>query len=143
MFSLSEIESKLKENGCKMTEQRKIILEILLEGGRHYTAQEIYEKAVAKNSSMNFSTVYRNLELLMNMGIIKRMNINETTGHFAMNQQQHQHHLICKGCGEVKELDYCPYENIKENELVESDFVITDHNFEIFGYCGKCNKNKN
>ena len=138
MSSLSRIEQKLKKDGYKLTGQRKLIIEVFEDAPGHYTAQEVYQRVKEKSTAIDFSTVYRNLELLTKLGIIKKLNISSGVCHYEITGSGHHHHAICMGCGEMKELDICPYESMKASKLYESGFKAVDHKFEIYGYCSKC-----
>lgn len=140
MSSTNWIEAKLKESGCKLTEQRRLIIRFFEEEPGHYTAQEVYERVKDICEKINFSTIYRNLELLCNMGIIKKLDIESGISHYELNKPGHHHHVVCKGCGDMKEIDVCPYESIQNKELKALGFEATEHKFEIYGYCSKCTK---
>jgi Fe2+ or Zn2+ uptake regulation protein len=138
MNKLNEIERALKEKGYKLTGQRRIIIEAFDQCPVHYTAHEIFEKVKVKNPSINFSTVYRNLELLCNLGIINKLHISSGISHFELSHNEHHHHVICIKCGDMQGIDMCPYEGLKNNELDVLGFVPVEHKFEIYGYCKKC-----
>ncbi|MGE5630442.1 MAG: Fur family transcriptional regulator [Caulobacteraceae bacterium] len=138
MESMCAIERTLKEKGYKLTGQRRLIVEIFEEQPGPYTAQEIYSKARLKNENINFSTIYRNLELLSSLNIVNKLNISSGTSHFELCRLGHHHHLICKGCGEMQEIDICPFGQLEEEKLRSVGFEPTEHRFEIFGYCSKC-----
>jgi Fe2+ or Zn2+ uptake regulation protein len=140
MKPLNTIESRLKEQGYKLTEQRRLIMEAFEECPAHYTAQEIYEKVKKKNPNINFSTVYRNLELLCKLDIINKLNISSGISHFELKNDHHHHHLICLKCGDMKSIELCPYKDMKINSLDEWGFVPVEHKFEIYGYCKKCGR---
>lgn len=140
MKSIRNIESILKDKGYKLTGQRRMIIEAFEECPAHYTAQEIFEKVKALNPNINFSTVYRNLELLCRLGAIHKLNISSGVSHFELKHDVHHHHLICLKCGDMQSIDLCPYNEIKDARLEEMGFVPVEHKFEIFGYCKKCSK---
>lgn len=64
----------LKENGCRITKQRKILLDIILQE-ECASCKEIYYKATATNSSIGAATVYRMVNLLEEIGAISRKNM--------------------------------------------------------------------
>lgn len=141
MKKINLIEDKLKTMGYKLTGQRRLIIEVFLERPYHYTAQEIFEKVKQKNSSINFSTIYRNLELLCRLNVVSKLNISSGISHFELKDAHHYHHLICLCCGDMKKVDICPYNSLNKNKLDELGFVPIEHKFEIYGYCKKCSPN--
>lgn len=138
MDKIHLIEEKLRSMGYKLTGQRRLIIEVFEDNPSHYTAQEVFEKARQKNSSINFSTIYRNLELLCKLDIINKLNITSGISHFELKDVKHHHHIICLGCGAMKKVDICPYNKLNKSKLDELGFVPIEHKFEIYGYCKKC-----
>lgn len=141
MNQINKIEHMLKEKGYKLTGQRRLIIEAFGGDSSHYTAQEVFERVKEHNPNINFSTVYRNLELLCNMGIIHKLNINSGISHFELKDAgHHHHHMICLQCGDMQGLDLCPYSELYNSKLKELGFQAIEHKFEIYGYCKKCSK---
>lgn len=140
MNKINRIEITLKDQGYKLTGQRRIIIEVFEECPAHYTAHEVFEKVKFQNPNINFSTVYRNLELLCKIGVVNKLNISNKTSHFELAHNEHHHHVICLKCGEMQSIDMCPYGELKVSDLDELGFVPVNHKFEIYGYCKKCNK---
>lgn len=141
MNKIHKIEDTLKEKGYKLTGQRRLIIEAFESDSSHYTAQEVFESVKAQNPSINFSTVYRNLELLCKLGIVHKLNINSGMSHFELKDSgHHHHHMICLQCGEMQGLDLCPYSETYNKKLREMGFQAVEHKFEIYGYCKKCNE---
>ncbi|MDF2840623.1 MAG: Ferric uptake regulator, Fur family [Clostridia bacterium] len=140
MNKINDIESTLKSQGYKLTGQRRIIIDAFEQCPAHYTAQEIFEKVKTQNASINFSTVYRNLELLCKLGVIHKLNISSGINHFELKHDSHHHHVICVKCGDMQSIDLCPYSNLENKELEELGFVPIEHKFEIYGYCKLCSK---
>ncbi|TCO78713.1 Fur family transcriptional regulator [Marinisporobacter balticus] len=135
----NQIEQKLKDHGYKLTLQRKTILEVLLKNKNHFlSAEEIYLQTKEKYAQTNFSTIYRNLEILENIEMIHKINIHGATSQYEfISHNSHHHHIICKGCGKTELIDFCPLEEILD-KLNHPDFTFTDHKFELYGYCTSC-----
>ena len=142
MKDLKGLESVLRAKGYKLTEQRRLIIEVFNENPGHHTAQEIFDLVKKKFEGINFSTIYRNLELLSTLEIINKLQIESGISHYELCGLAHHHHIICKKCGETKEIDICPFANLGEEQLSSIGFKATDHKFEIYGYCSKCSHSK-
>lgn len=144
MFDIEFIEKKLKEKGSKLTNQRKAIIEVFFENkDTLLSADEIYEKTILKYPGTNFSTVYRNLDVFVISEIIQKTNINGSSASYELiNDNTHHHLMICKDCGKTEAIEFCPFEEIR-NKLKAQNFKLTDHKFELYGYCNKCDKKHN
>ena len=142
MKDLEKLELTLKAKGYKLTEQRRLIIRTFIESPGHHTAQEVFDRVRESCSEINFSTIYRNLELLNELEIINKLQIESGISHYELSGLAHHHHIICKKCGATKEIDICPYASLDEEQLKSLGFEATDHKFEIYGYCSKCSLTK-
>ncbi len=137
MGSAADLVHELKSKGYKITRQREAILKVLSSDEcRLMTAQQIYEEVNATMPGTNFSTVYRNLEVLTQENIVQKIEINRDAAYYelAPDRDHHHHHLICKSCGSIKTTDFCPFEAMKD----EDGFMPVEHRFEVYGYCKNC-----
>lgn len=130
-------EAKITENGHKLTRQRRLILEIFQESDGWINAKDLLQQVLAKNKKINFSTVYRNLETLTEIGILCKVTKDRGVNYYTLNHQEDRHHhIVCITCGRIKKVDFCPLKEIKD-QIIE-DFTIVDHKLEIYGYCKEC-----
>ncbi len=128
----------LKENGYKNTSQRKTILDVICKQTRPHKANEVFNMVSDIDPKINFSTVYRNLELFLDLNIINKISLDDSFNYYELSTGKHRHHIICKLCGKVKEIDLCPFKEMEIRELEELGFEAEDHKFEIYGICRKC-----
>ena len=91
----------LKEKGLKMTRQRLVVLEVLAENPeQHLTAEDIYERVKVENPDIGLATVYRTVQLLLELELIDRINLDDGFIRYeigSLDEEEHQryHHLIC------------------------------------------------
>lgn len=131
---------ELKARGHKLTPQRELIIGILLNAAGPMTAQAIFEAVARKHPHISFDTVYRNLGLLSDLGLVNRLRLRKRFScHYEM-AGSHRHHLVCLGCGASFPLAYCPFEGVAEHLQEQGGFRIVDHAFEIYGYCRICDR---
>ncbi len=138
-------DAKLKKiimsRGYKMTKQRRAILAVI--GGEKesaLTARQIYRRVRELCSGTNFSTIYRNLELLVDLGLLLAIPLEGSRTYVLVRDHGHQHHLICKGCGATRRIKVCPVKDLQPETL--AGFTPTEHRFEVFGYCSRCQKKR-
>lgn len=129
----------LKENKMRMTRQRKIILEELQKVNTHPSADEIYEMVRLRLPRISLGTVYRNLEILSELGKIQKLQLSGSLKRFDWNTNKH-YHIRCVRCNRVDDAPIAPLNQI-EDELYESTvFEIIGHNLEFVGLCPECSK---
>ncbi|TCT16810.1 Fur family zinc uptake transcriptional regulator/Fur family ferric uptake transcriptional regulator [Natranaerovirga pectinivora] len=139
-MDLDQLLILLKKKGYKTTPQRKTILTVLLEQKDNLlTAQGINLECIKHKKNTNITTIYRNLELLNEFDLVHKVISDDGTAHYKLKCiENHHHHLICKGCGKMEVIDYCPIK-ILENLSESKSFTLTDHKLELYGYCKQCN----
>ncbi|CQR73239.1 Fur family transcriptional regulator [Sporomusa ovata] len=136
---MERIIQKLKEKGCKITPQRRAIIQSLLNFSKFPTALEVFNDIKATNPDVGLDTIYRNLNLLVEIGIVNSINLpGKDVKVFELSIDGHHHHLVCLSCGQADCLDYCPIDEQRLQTAAGSEFKITGHSLEIYGYCQKC-----
>lgn len=137
----------LKEKGLKVTNQRLLVLEVLAKSpDKHLTAEEIYEEVKSDYPEIGLATVYRTIQLLLELELVDSINLNDgciryEIGHLYDGEtRHHHHHLICKKCGRVVSFEDDLLEDL-ENRIMETrQFQVTDHEVKFYGYCKECLK---
>lgn len=128
---------QLKSHGYKITPQRLEILKALSED-KMQTAEEIHNRVLVNQPNISLDTVYRNLKLLQQLQVLVETSFGDGKSRFKLAVDHgHNHHLICLKCGSSKKLDFCPLELLGD-KINSKKFLVTNHNFEIFGYCNEC-----
>lgn len=130
-------ENILKINGLKATENRKVILEILVETHEPMTADEIFLQTRLQHE-LNFSTVYRTLSTLAEKSIIIKNVGGDGKAYFQINNNQHSHYLVCSECRKRIPIDGCPLKVMADKLEENTGFHITGHNLEFIGECPEC-----
>lgn len=95
---------ELRERGVRVTPQRALIWRVLVESGRHFTAEEVFERAKRDLPGLELSTVYRTLEALENAGLVADSRLPEGPRVFEAHPDDHSH-LVCEECGGISHPD--------------------------------------
>ena len=122
----------------RLTNQRKIILEELKSVTSHPTADEIYGMVRQKMPRISLGTVYRNLEVLSSLGLVRKLENAAGQKRFDGDISAH-HHIRCDVCGKVGDIFDAPDISGIEHGL-STDFQITGVSLEFSGVCPKCQK---
>lgn len=138
-MTVGEIMQQLKEMGCKLTPQRRMLVEALMEAGEAgLTADEIYQQVRAKYPEVGLDTIYRNLRMLTKLSVADEVKLPGKLARYSLVLQAHQHGLICLECGREIALTRCPIRELETVAREEHGFVIASHRIELFGYCMDC-----
>ncbi len=140
MSRQEEMEARLVEENYKITQPRRIILKTLLElQEKHFTAEEVYSRLRQEGAGVGLATVYRTLEVLCKIGILNSLNLDEESRCYELEDvDDHHHHLICLGCGEIKEFSDEMIKDFMKHIEDEYNYKVTDHLLKYYGYCSKC-----
>jgi Fur family transcriptional regulator, ferric uptake regulator len=123
----------------RMTAQRRIILEKLRDVRTHPTAGEIYEIVRRRLPRISLGTVYRNLEILSEIGMIQKLEMAGTQKRFDGIVENH-YHVRCIRCGRVDDVRADSIPMINEALAEASDFEILWYRLEFVGLCPQCKK---
>ena len=122
-----------------MTRQRKVILEELRKLNTHPSADEIYEVVRHRLPRISLGTVYRNLEVLSELGEIQKLELSGLLKRFDWNTKKH-YHIRCVRCSRVDDAPIAPLNQL-DNELYGATvFEIIGHNLEFTGLCPECSR---
>ncbi|MBN2467399.1 MAG: transcriptional repressor [Deltaproteobacteria bacterium] len=120
-----------------MTAQRRVILEELKNTSSHPTAEQIFDLARARLPRISLGTVYRNLEILAERGMIQQLAWAGTQKRYDGNPESH-YHVRCLNCGRVQDIMVEPLAVITEIFERVCDYEIVGHRLEALGLCRRC-----
>jgi len=126
--------------GKRTTSQRRLLLDILKQADGHLDADELFRRAKLKEPHISLSTIYRNLRLFKDLGVITERHFVEEHHHYEVKPKADHHHLICLGCGQVTEFDSNQIAKIAKEIGLKHDFNVTGSDLHIEGYCPRCKK---
>jgi Fur family ferric uptake transcriptional regulator len=136
---LSETQSNMGEKlNRRSTEQRQLILEIIRQAEGHLDADEIYQQARQKRSTLSLSTVYRSLQLFKELELIEEHQFDGIRRYYETTPRPKHHHLVCLGCGRIFEFKCPSAEKLKSRINREEGFKVTGAEVRLVGYCPDC-----
>jgi len=130
----------LREQGYRLTPQRLMILSAIHGSDHHISAEEIYAQVCARYPNVNISTVYRTLELLKELALVTETDLGGGKFRYHSVEKGHHHHLICRKCGRIFELDEAVLNPIEGTILRKYGFKADLSHLAVFGSCVQCQK---
>ncbi len=134
---LDEAVDQLKSTGVRMTPQRYAILSYLLETMTHPTADDIYRALVDRFPSMSVATVYNNLKVFIEAGLVRELTYGDDSSRFDADMSDH-YHAICDRCGKIADFDFPPLTKIEHAAAANTGFKVFGHRMEVYGICKDC-----
>jgi Fe2+ or Zn2+ uptake regulation protein len=123
------------------TKQRQAVLDVLKGTNSHPTADWVYDAVRKVIPNISKGTVYRNLKILRDTGMISELNLNGTVSRFEARQDNH-YHFRCEKCGRVFDLDEPVDTKLDKRVAKKTGFKVSHHQLEFRGLCKECQKNK-
>jgi Fur family peroxide stress response transcriptional regulator len=121
----------------KKSRQRELILSFLQDTKEHPSADVIYAKLKKRFKKLSMGTVYRNLGILIEQGLVRKLDFGSTFDRFDGRTSEH-YHFVCEKCGAISDIEIPPDESLNERISRTGDFQVRSHRLEFFGLCGKC-----
>ena len=128
-----------KNQHYRNTQQRQVILEELNKINSHPSADEIYEMVRKRLPRISLGTVYRNLEILSELGEIQKLELGGDLKRFDWNPVKH-YHIRCMRCGRVDDAPIAPLNKIEDELYGATVYTIIGHRLEFEGLCPACSK---
>ena len=144
-ISQEKFKKMLKEKGLKVTNQRLLVLEVLAENrDKHMTAEDIYELVKEDYPEIGLATIYRTVQLLLEMQLVDRINLDEGCVRYEIGElfdgegKHHHHHLICKTCGKVLPFRDDLLDGLERHIEEKTGFHALAHELKFYGQCREC-----
>lgn len=135
-MTAEQIIQLMADRGMRITEQRRSLAALFADGDGYLTPKDVYDHMGKLYPGLSFDTVYRNLRLMHDMGVLEQF-VFEDGIKFRVRckEEHHHHHVICMQCMKTYPVVFCPM-----NELsgLPPEFEVVKHKFEIYGYCKDC-----
>lgn len=127
----------IREHGFRVTPQRMLILDAICEGEEHTSFDEIFERVQAKAPGINQATLYRTLDFLCELRLVVSAEIDDRTVYEIAGETPH-HHLVCRHCGAVQELEDFHFHELRSHLLQQHGFRADIRHLAVTGLCSQC-----
>lgn len=130
--------SELRKRGYRLTPQRHMILSVINEANEHLSIDQIAERVQARNPYVSLSTIYRNLELLKELGLIRENRLPNEPPHYESAEGSAHHHLVCRDCRAMQHLEDDLLGNLHQQIQNQYQFHSLTLELVVSGYCDAC-----
>jgi len=144
MQPVPQLMARCRGRGVKLTPQRLAIFEYLGRHPGHPTAEEVYRDVLARYPTLSFATVYKTLELLAEMGEVRKVIVDELRRRYDVNTEPHQH-AVCRQCRRIVDIREDEIgggellrQALKQVNLSAREFIVEGASVEFAGLCREC-----
>ena len=127
------IEKKCELKGVKLTEQRKIIAQVMSESNDHPNVDELYNRVSKVDSKISIATVYRTVKLFEESGILAKHEFKGDKARYEELNEGHHDHLIDIKSGEIIEFVDEEIEKLQKKVAEKYGYELVDHKLELYG----------
>jgi len=129
------------DTDMRLTPQRQIILEELSKVKTHPTANEVYDMVRKRLPRIGLGTVYRNLDLMADSGMILKLEVGGTQKRFDATTDLH-YHIRCCRCGRVDDIEMDVFHDLEQSASNATDYQVLGHHIEFTGICKSCTESQ-
>jgi len=130
-----------EKHGLAVTHQRQVVFEAVIASDGHYSPEDIYAAVRRRIPSISLATVYNNLRLFVERGLLREVSPHASTLLVDGNLKPH-HHLVCSRCKSVQDIEgeFIDFKRLSPH--VPHGFDLTQPMVEVFGLCRQCSAKK-
>ena len=127
------IESKCKQKGVRLTDQRRLIAKVMSESESHPDVAELHKKVGKLDSKISIATVYRTVKLFEEAGIVAKHDFKGSKSRYEQAPEEHHDHLIDVNSGEITEFVNEEIEKLQKQVAEKLGYKLVDHRLELYG----------
>lgn len=132
----TELRQTLHRRGLRMTPQRQLVLDAVVELG-HATPEAVCTRVQERAPAVNITTVYRTLDLLEQLGVVRHTHLGHGAPTYATATHEHVH-LVCHRCGDVGEIDAEALDGLAGMLHEDTGFRLDATHVALSGLCRTC-----
>ena len=129
----ADIESKCKQKGVRLTEQRRLIAKVMSETEGHPNVDELHKKVNKLDSKISIATIYRTVKLFEEAGIVEKHDFKGNKARYEQAPEEHHDHLIDINTGEIIEFVDEEIESLQKKVAEKYGYNLVDHKLELYG----------
>ena len=124
---------RCEKNGLRMTEQRRVVAQVLETSNDHPDVEELYFRASKLDPRISIATVYRTVKLFEESGILEKLEFGDGRARYEDADRDHHDHLIDMQTGQVIEFIDPDIEALQEKIAARLGYKLKDHRLELYG----------
>ena len=130
---MSKIEEKCTTKGVRLTDQRKIIAEVMSNSNDHPDVDELHKRVNEIDKKISIATVYRTVKLFEEAGIVEKHDFKGGKARYEESPEEHHDHLIDINSGEIIEFVDEEIEILQNKVAKKLGYTLVDHKLELYG----------
>ena len=125
------------EHGLAATHQRQVLYEVMQTMPGHPSPDEVYARIKEKIPSISLATVYKNIHLFVESGVLKEVSLHHGSLRVEMNDKAH-HHMVCSKCKAITDIGEKELGLVSKKDKLPGGFLVERYAVDVIGICAKC-----
>lgn len=135
---MDDAAAALRERGVRLSTVRRLVLESLFAAEGPVSAEWIADGMGDERLKLDVSSVYRNLERLEELGLVKHVHLGHGPGLYALEQERQLEYLVCEECGRVDSVEASQLDDVRAGVRERFGYEVQFNHFPIVGLCRRC-----
>jgi len=127
------LEELCKKKGVRLTEQRKVIAQVMASSSDHPDVDELHQRVNKIDSKISIATVYRTVKLFEEAGVVSKHDFKGGKARYEKSPEEHHDHLIDVNSGEIIEFVDEDIELLQKKVADKLGYTLVDHRLELYG----------
>ena len=130
--------SLFKDKKLRRSHPRLLVYQELSDAKTPLSPQELYQGLRKKGKKIGLTSIYRSLDLFESLGMVFKIINGSSVKYKLCEIEDHHHHIICKACGNVVELNFCDISDWSKKVTESTGYQVIDHQLNFYGFCKAC-----
>ncbi|RXH56225.1 ferric uptake regulator, FUR family [Granulicella sibirica] len=126
-----------EEHGIAVTHQRQVLYEVMRAMSGHPSPEEIYAGVRQRIPTISLATVYKNIHLFVESGVLREVSLHHGTVRVEMTGHEH-HHVVCSKCKSISDIDESELGLIPKQDRLPGGFLVERYAVDVIGLCANC-----
>jgi Fur family peroxide stress response transcriptional regulator len=146
MKSLPDVEARpfrelCADHGLTATHQRQVLYEVMQKMPGHPSPEEVYARVKKRIASISLATVYKNIHLFVEKGVLKEVSMHHGSVRVELNGDLH-HHMVCSHCKAITDIEEKDLGVLPALQLLPGGFQAERYAIDIIGICAACQEKR-
>ena len=128
----------IQEKKLKLSHPRLLIYQELSIASSPLSPLEIYQNLLKKKKEVGLTSIYRSLDLFESLSMVFKIINGSSVRYKLCELENHHHHIVCKACGDVVELNFCDISDWSKKVTESTGYQVVDHQLNFYGFCKSC-----
>jgi len=137
-MNIGLLRSLFKEKKLSLSHPRLLIYQELSDASSPLSPLEIYQGLLKKRKKIGLTSIYRSLDLFESLGFVFKIINGPSVKYKLCELEDHHHHIVCKVCGNVVELNFCDISDWSKKVTESTGYQVVDHQLNFYGFCKSC-----